>query len=162
MWLSKISWTNKSLLLQHLLINSTLLHELPSHNGFFKNFFLLQTLFVHYLFPFFLYLNFISCLMHFCYSCFVWCKQKIKIKIKKTIQKIQKLKKKKKKKFKENFWLGALGSLVTFLTPFNAQLKMVSLRPTISVKVDLFMLILQKLQKCFSSERKKKKKSRKT
>ena len=63
--LCKISWTNKSLLHQHLPINPTLLHELPSHNGFFKNFFLLQTLSVPYLFPFFSYLNFISCLMHF-------------------------------------------------------------------------------------------------
>ena len=100
MWLSKISWTNKSLLLQHLLINSTLLHELPSHNGFFKNFFLLQTLFVHYLFPFFLYLNFISCSMHFCYSCFVWCK-KNKNKNKKNHKKNSKTQKKKKilKKF---------------------------------------------------------------
>ena len=96
MWLSKISWTNKSLLLQHLLINSTLLHELPSHNGFFKNFFLLQTLFVHYLFPFFLYLNFISFSMHFCYSCFVWCK-KNKNKNKKNHKKNSKTQKIKKK-----------------------------------------------------------------
>ena len=138
-WLSKISWTNKSLLLQHLLINSTLLHELPSHNGFFKNFFLLQTLFVHYLFPFFLYLNFILVL---CILLFMLClMQKIII----IIIKIQKLKKKKKRK------LRALESLVTFPTPFKAQLKVVSLRPTLFVKMDLFIIILQKLQKCFSS-----------
>ena len=80
--------------------------------------------------------------------------QKLK---KKKIQKLKKI------KIKENFGLGALGSLVTFLTPFKAQLKMVSLRPTISGKMDLFMIILQKLQKCFSSKRKNNKiKSRKT
>ena len=158
--LSKISWTNKSLLLQHLLINSTLLHELPSHNGFFKNFF--------FFFYYKLFL-FITC-FHFSYtliSFLVWCifvihalfdannnnnnnnnnnKNHKKIKI----QKLKKI------KIKENFGLGALGSLVTFPTPFKAQLKMVSLRPTISIKMDLFMIILQKLQKMLFFIKKKK------
>ena len=58
-----------------------------------------------------------------------------------------KAQKKKKKKRK----LRALESLVTFPTPFKAQLKVVSLRPTLFVKMDLFIIILQKLQKCFSS-----------
>ena len=74
------------------------------------------------------------------------------------MQKLKKIKiqKLKKIKIKENFGLGALGSLVTFPTPFKAQLKMVSLRPTISIKMDLFMIILQKLQKMLFFIKKKK------